>query len=124
MNLIDYIVLTEFDINSGSVVRVQFPSTIPDTDPCQIADNMIPEGSHNFGVLSSYFTLGRKPIKDLQSDQSKLFSNSLLLLQKLLPPEIISKLTSCVTDNSKQEAKLFKIKNLEWLPFYEVDPKT
>ena len=85
---------------------------------------MIPEGSHNFGVLSSYFTLGRKPIKDLQSDQSKLFSNSLLLLQKLLPPEIITKLTSCVTDNSKQEAKLFKIKNLEWLPFYEVDPKT
>ena len=78
---------------------------------------MIPEGSHNFGVLSSYFTLGRKPIKDLQSDQSKLFSNSLLLLQKLLPPEIITKLTSCVTDNSKQEAKLFKIKNLEWLPY-------
>ena len=64
-NLIDYIVLSEFDINTGSVVRVAYPSQIPDIDPNTIAENMMPEGSHNFDVLSSYFALGRKSAKEL-----------------------------------------------------------
>jgi len=66
--LVDYIILTEFDINAGSVVRLVHPHNIPTIDTQSIADNMIPEGSHNFGVLSFNFVLGRKPLKDLQSD--------------------------------------------------------
>lgn len=41
------------------------PSAIPEIDTNSIADNMIPEGSHNFTVLTSNFVLGRKSVKEL-----------------------------------------------------------
>jgi hypothetical protein len=64
-NLIDYIVLTEFDINLGSAVRIIYPGPLHAIETQSIADNMIPEGSHNFGVLTSNFVLGRKTVKEL-----------------------------------------------------------
>lgn len=64
-NLIDFIVLTEFDINLGSAVRIIYPGPLHAIEAQSIADNMIPEGSHNFGVLTSNFVLGRKTVKEL-----------------------------------------------------------
>ena len=75
-NIIDYVVLTEFDINTGSVVRIVYPGPIPNIEPQSIADNMIPEGAHNFAVLSSNFVLGRKSVRDLQMEQNHVFSSN------------------------------------------------
>ena len=64
--LIDYIILAEFDIDKGSTVRLQYPTNVPNSNQEDIADHMIMEGVHNFGVVSSWFTLGRRSCKDLQ----------------------------------------------------------
>jgi hypothetical protein len=53
---------------------------------------MIPEGSHNFGVLTSNFILGRKTVKELQADQNRVFASSGNLMQKLLPPKAVTQL--------------------------------
>ena len=39
----DYVVLAEFDINTGSTVRHQYPSKIIDYTEDWLAENMLPE---------------------------------------------------------------------------------
>lgn len=123
--LVDYIVLTEFDINAGSVVRLIHPSPIPTIDTQSIADNMIPEGSHNFSVLSSNFVLGRKAVKDLQTDQNRAFASSANLMQKLISAEAFKALRNYIDENAAntQEAKLYKLVDLKWVPVSK-DPAT
>ena len=31
--LIEYILLSEFDINEGGIVRIQYPNPVPNSDP-------------------------------------------------------------------------------------------
>ena len=45
--MLDYIVLAEFDINQGSIIRYQHPAPIPNVEPGIIASYMLPEGGHN-----------------------------------------------------------------------------
>ena len=44
--VIDYVVLSEFDIDIGSTVRHQYPSDIPSVTPDWLAEHCIPEGIH------------------------------------------------------------------------------
>ena len=85
--LIDYMILSEFDIDKGSTVRLQYPNPVPTVNQEEIADHMIMEGVHNFGVVSSYFTLGRRPCKDLQLEQNRILQNQSVFLGKLLTQE-------------------------------------
>ena len=85
--LIDYIILSEFDIDKGSTVRLQYPNPVPTVNQEEIADHMIMEGVHNFGVVSSYFTLGRRSCKDLQLEQNRILQNQSVFLGKLLTQE-------------------------------------
>eukprot|EP00601_Ochromonadales_sp_CCMP2298_P016521 CAMPEP_0173222990 /NCGR_PEP_ID=MMETSP1142-20121109/3547_1 /TAXON_ID=483371 /ORGANISM="non described non described, Strain CCMP2298" /LENGTH=432 /DNA_ID=CAMNT_0014151121 /DNA_START=52 /DNA_END=1347 /DNA_ORIENTATION=+ len=57
--LVDYIVLAEFDIDTGSTVRHQYPSTIPDYKVDWFAEFMLPEGAHNRDVDYTYIFLNR-----------------------------------------------------------------
>ena len=123
-NLVDYIVLTEFDINEGSAVRIVYPGPLHSIDTQSIADNMIPEGSHNFGVLTSNFVLGRKTVKELQTDQNRVFASTGNLMQRLLPPDAVKQLRAYIDDTValNQEAKLYKLKAFEWVPINEKNP--
>ena len=66
--LIDHIILAEFDIDKGSTVRIQYPQPVLNSNTDEISDHMIMEGVHNFGVVSSWFTLGRRSCKDLMQE--------------------------------------------------------
>lgn len=70
-SLIDYIVLSEFDINAGSIVRCQYPQAIPGVETGIIASYMLPEGAHNRVSDTTYFSLNRLSSKT-QSDKSEL----------------------------------------------------
>lgn len=67
--MIDYIVLAEFDINEGSIIRYQYPSPIQGVEAETIAAYMLPEGGHNRSADSTYFILNRKKVKDLFIEQ-------------------------------------------------------
>lgn len=60
MNLVDYVILSEFDIDKGSVVRLQYPSPVPGVEPGIIASYMLPEGAHNRLQDMTYFILNRR----------------------------------------------------------------
>ena len=55
----DYIVLAEFDIDTGSTVRHQYPSKIPNYPDDWFAENMLPEGAHNRQIDYTYMFLNR-----------------------------------------------------------------
>lgn len=57
--LIDYIVLAEFDIDTGSTVRYQYPNDIPGYKPDWFAEHMLPEGAHNREQDWTYMLLNR-----------------------------------------------------------------
>lgn len=59
-SLITYLILTEFDINSGSTVKYQYPEAIPDYSNDFFAEMMLPEGSHNRDTDYGYFFLNRQ----------------------------------------------------------------
>ena len=67
-NLIEYMVLVEFDIDQGSTTRIQYPQQVPNVEPQLFADNMLPEGSDKFGVLHTYFQINRRAAPDLYKD--------------------------------------------------------
>ena len=56
---IDAVCLAEFDIDKGSVCRVQYPHVVG--DPALLAELMLPEGAHNHFQDWTVFMLGRKP---------------------------------------------------------------
>lgn len=72
--LCDYIVVTEFDIDSGSTVRHQYPENIVGVSEDWLAENMLPEGVHNRIEDSTYMILNRdKP----RLDEEWLLNSSL-----------------------------------------------
>lgn len=59
-NIIDHVVLAEFDIDTGSTVRYQYPEEVPYCSSDWLAENMLPEGVHNRDEDWTYMFLNRK----------------------------------------------------------------
>lgn len=57
--LVDYILLAEFDIDTGSTVRHIFPKPIPNYSNDYFADYMLPEGAHNRDSDHTFIFLNR-----------------------------------------------------------------
>jgi uncharacterized phage infection (PIP) family protein YhgE len=47
IKMIDAVILAEFDIALGSVVKLQYPNELDGINSEQIASMMIPDGAHN-----------------------------------------------------------------------------
>lgn len=61
MQLVDYILLAEFDIDSGSTLRHHYPNAVPgDHDADWFANCMLPEGIHNREQDSTHIFLNRE----------------------------------------------------------------
>lgn len=56
---VDYVVLAEFDIDTGSTVRHQYPHNIPSYKADWFAEFMLPEGAHNRDSDYTYIFLNR-----------------------------------------------------------------
>lgn len=85
--MIERIVLAEFDIGVGSELRLQFPDAVPGTSTAELAEYMITEGAHNFGVVSNFFVVGQNPSKELLSEQNRILQSPQgLLLDQLFTP--------------------------------------
>lgn len=61
--MIDAVVLAEFDISSGNIIRLQYPKDLEGIDPEHIAPMMIPDGAHNTHHDITTFIL-RKNLKE------------------------------------------------------------
>jgi hypothetical protein len=57
--IVDYILLAEFDIDSGSTLRHQYPNDIEGYKPDWFAEHMLPEGAHNRDTDYTYILLNR-----------------------------------------------------------------
>jgi hypothetical protein len=55
----EYIVLSEFDITTGSTVRYQYPSDVPGVTPDWLAEHCIPEGIHARENDATYLFINR-----------------------------------------------------------------
>jgi hypothetical protein len=58
-SIVDCIILAEFDIDTGSTVRHQYPHPIPGHEACPFAEYMLPEGAHNREEDWTYMILNR-----------------------------------------------------------------
>ena len=58
--LVDYIILAEFDIDTGSTVRHVYPNSIPEYKNDWFAEYMLPEGAHNREIDWTYIFLNRE----------------------------------------------------------------
>ncbi|CDW80407.1 UNKNOWN [Stylonychia lemnae] len=117
--MLDYIVLAEFDINQGSVIRYQHPAPIPNVEPGIIASYMLPEGGHNRSSDSTYFIVNRKKSKDLLTDIQKIISDqSGFLSQRYLTPQRMEQIKAFSLKKPAIDVKLFQILDLKWISFY------
>lgn len=57
--LVEYVIEAEFDIDTGSTVRYQYPNEVPDYKPDWFAEHMLPEGAHNRVLDYTYIFLNR-----------------------------------------------------------------
>lgn len=57
--IVDYVLLAEFDIDTGSTLRYQYPNEIPGYKADWFAEHMLPEGAHNRINDYSYIFLNR-----------------------------------------------------------------
>jgi hypothetical protein len=69
------LILAEFDIKDGSIVRYQHPSPIPTIKEEVIASYMLTEGGHNRSADCTYFILNRKKGMDLVSEHNKILTD-------------------------------------------------
>jgi len=60
------LILTEFDLKKGAVVRFQYPKPLENVNPELLANYMMPDGFHNKKTDVIYFMLNRRPLKDLK----------------------------------------------------------
>jgi len=67
---------------------------VPNIDAGTLSDYMIPEGSHKFGVLHTYFTVGRLGAKELNIDLLNLVQNQSVLLSKIFEDGSLNNLYS------------------------------
>ena len=80
--------LAEFDIDKGSDVRLQYPEAVPGSTAEELAEYMITEGAHNFGVVSNFFSVNQNSSKELLSEQNRLLQSPQgLLLDQLFTTE-------------------------------------
>ncbi|KAG2377979.1 hypothetical protein C9374_008601 [Naegleria lovaniensis] len=68
---IEYIFLAEFDIDKGSILKVQYPTAYPYDSEYSIANLMLPDGSHNCVEDTTVFFLRGK--QNTQSDGNEIF---------------------------------------------------
>lgn len=90
--LVDFVILAEFDIDSGSTVRHQFPSAIPNYAEDYLANMMLPEGLHNRSSDFTYIFLNRNDKQIDEQDWNKI----------ALPP-----ITTVSNSSGDTEAKFF-----------------
>jgi hypothetical protein len=57
--LCEYLILAEFDIDTGSTVRHQYPNKVDGYKDDWFAENMLPEGLHNRDIDYTYIFLNR-----------------------------------------------------------------
>jgi hypothetical protein len=81
---------------------------VPNVESDAIANLMLPEGGEKFGVLQTYFTLNRRPVKDQIHEQQKNLHNFQSMQQKLLAPEAINKIQQLIKIH-KQKCRLLDI---------------
>lgn len=67
---IDYIFFSEFDIDKGAVVRVQYPKIFPLLQETELSAQMLPDGSHNCQEDSTVFIV-RPPKKNNDEQQQQ-----------------------------------------------------
>lgn len=88
--LIDYVFLAEFDIDTGSTLRLQYPSPIENYKADWFAEHMLPEGAHNRVLDYTYMILNRDGvhiddevwIKPIQSNTDpKIFLHGINLVK-------------------------------------------
>ena len=74
--IVDYIIVAEFDIDTGSTVRHQYPADIPSCTADWLAENMLPEGVHNRNEDWTYMFLNRNCARlDQRIDYSEAQGN-------------------------------------------------
>ena len=61
--MIDYIILGEFDINEGNVVRLEYPNKIGISDMI-LSSYIIPEGTHNIMTDSFCFIVNKTNLQE------------------------------------------------------------
>ena len=61
--MIDYIIFSEFDINEGNVVKLEYPEKTGVSDLI-LSSYMIPEGAHNTMTDTFTFILNKKTNSD------------------------------------------------------------
>ena len=66
--LVDAVLFAEFDIDKGSVLRMQYPESVS-TEEGLIAELMLPEGSHNHSADWTVFVLNRPAAATGQQQQ-------------------------------------------------------
>eukprot|EP01031_Cornospumella_fuschlensis_P031351 gene31351-37889_t len=59
-SLVDFVLLAEFDIDTGSTLRHQYPTSIPGYKADWFAEHMLPEGAHNRTTDYTYIFLNRQ----------------------------------------------------------------
>ena len=59
MRAVDFVILAEFDIDTGSTIRHQYPKPIPGYTADYFANYMLPEGAHKRAQDSNYIFLNR-----------------------------------------------------------------
>lgn len=62
--MVNYVVLAEFDIDTGSTVRHQYPQSIDGYTEDWLAEHMLPEGLHNRTEDWTYIFLNRETSSD------------------------------------------------------------
>jgi hypothetical protein len=78
--LVEYILLAEFDIDTGSTLKIQYPSRIDGYSDDWFAENMLPEGAHNRDADLTYLLLNRA--SPIILDDDKQYYNPALVNAK------------------------------------------
>jgi hypothetical protein len=74
---VDYILFSEFDIDKGSVVRCQWPAPYPFRTETEIAEQALPDGSHNCKEDATVFFFRQcsEKVSTLDSTRSEEHTN-------------------------------------------------
>ncbi|CAI2362455.1 unnamed protein product [Moneuplotes crassus] len=67
--MIDAVILAEFDISSGNIIRLQYPRELEGVDPEDIAPMMIPDGAHNTEHDITTFILRRNQKENVEEEK-------------------------------------------------------
>lgn len=67
--MIDAVILAEFDISSGNIIRLQYPNQLEGLDPEEIAPMMIPDGAHNTEHDITTFMLKKNQKENLEEEK-------------------------------------------------------